>query len=367
MKLVRIIAEVPRLHLKVLSLRLPCRLLYLGNLLQRRRPVCLYEVVKQPVHVAGIACHTVFQHIFGIRPVSQQLCNLPPQVHYPPAYLYVVLRIVVRTLCVACHIHLLAQAALRRVCHERAEARIVEREYPPLLALFLCSKGGCLACRVGQTVQLFLVGYVQAVCLVLLQQVLRELQRQHACLLRKAAQPFLTLFVQQRTAADKSVIAVVKQPFLFGCQPAMVPVHGLYTLKQALVQAHVVGVLCQYGLYLLCQSVHFFVCLRAQKVEEHRGHARQKVVISLLVILRIYYRIVESGLLCVVYRLVYQFVVSPYAFHEGLFKVFHAYVSERHRVVRRAVRFQERVSALSFFFSIIAHSCMVFCQLAKLF
>ncbi len=123
--------------------------------------------------------------------------------------------------------------------------------------------------RVGQSFQIALVGNVKRERLVLLEQVLRELQRQHPGLLRKFAQPLLSLIVEQRSTAHKAVIAVVKQLLLLGSELAVVAVHGLYSFKQLFIEPHVVGVLGQYGLHLLRQSVHLVVGLRAQQIEKH--------------------------------------------------------------------------------------------------
>ena len=247
---------------------------------------------------------------------------------------------------VAGHVHLFSQLPLCSVCHERRVGGIVEREHPTLLALLLGSQCCRFAGRLGQSVQQGLVGDVQRVGLVFLQQVLRELQREHRGLLRQLAQPFLASLVEQCTGAYESLVAVVQQLFLLGSQSAVVQMHVAYPLKQPWVQPYVVGVLRQDGLHLLSQCVHLVVRLCRQQVEEHRAHAAQQVVVA-LVLLGIDDGVVERRLLRVVDGLLYLLIVAADALHEGLLVVFQADTVERHRVVRCVIRFQKRILVLT--------------------
>ena len=107
-----VIGRVPRLHHKVGSL------LALGNLaeclflLQCRGLVGRYQVVEQLVDILHLGCHAVFQHIVGIRVVTQELGYLAAQVDEALADGQVVLVILVRAHRVAGHVHLAAQVSL---------------------------------------------------------------------------------------------------------------------------------------------------------------------------------------------------------------------------------------------------------------
>ena len=118
----------------------------------------------------------MFKHIVGVCVVAQKLCQLPSEVHQAFANLQVVGVVLVRTLGVSRHVELLAQVALRRISHEGRVTGEVEREHPALLALLLSGKCCGIARRIGQSVQLFLVGDMQCKGFVFFQQVLRKLQ-----------------------------------------------------------------------------------------------------------------------------------------------------------------------------------------------
>ena len=126
---------------------------------------------------------------------------------------------------------------------------------------FFPCQGCSLAGRLRQSVQQCLVGDVQRESLLFLQQVLRELQTEHRGFLCQLAQALFACFVEQGSRAHKALVAVVEQPFLLGCQLAMVQVYLADALEQPWVQPYVVGVLCQYGLHLLRQGVHLVIGL----------------------------------------------------------------------------------------------------------
>ena len=213
------------------------------------------------------------EHIVGKSLIAQKLGYLSAQIDEALAYFKVVLAVVVRSLGIACHIQLLAQFALCAVGHERRETGIVECEEPALLVSLFGCKRSCFAGRFGQTVELLLVSNVECESLVLLKQVLRELQRQHAGFLCELAQTLLALVVKQRTAAYKSVVAVVEKHLLLGGQFAMMLIHIFNTLKQASVELHVVGVLCKNRAEFLRQLVQFVACLGAEHARENGRHA----------------------------------------------------------------------------------------------
>ena len=269
LKFVGVETEVPRLHGEVLALGLACRFADFLHLFQCRRLVCVNETVEQAIHIAAVSGHAALEHVVGIGLAAQQLRNLPAQVDESFADFNVVFRVVVRTLSVLGHIHPAAQLPLGRVGHEGRVAWEVECEHPSLLVLLLGRVRRSLNGRVGQSLKVAFIGYVERKRLVLLEQVLRKLQRQHTGFLRELAQPLLALVVEQGSTAHEAVIAVVEQLLLLGGELAVVTVYGLYALKQLFVEPHIVGVLGQYGLHLLCQSVHLVVGLRTQQIEKH--------------------------------------------------------------------------------------------------
>ena len=344
-------AEVPRLHPEVFAFHFLRLLLYVRHLFLCRRHIGVDEVIEQLVHVVCIARHTVFQHVVGVCPESQKLCDFPSQIHYTFAYFDVVLRVVMGAYLVALHIHLLPEAAPCGIGHERAVAREIQCEHPSLHSVFLGSSGSSLARRFGQSVEVLLVGDVQLERLVLLEQVLRELQREHARLFGQPAQLLLVLVVEQRSAPHESVVAVVEQPLFLGCQSPVVVVYGLDSLEEFLVEPHVVGVFRQDWLYLLRQGIHLVIRLRAEQIEEYGGDPRQQVVISVLVVVHVDYRVVKSRFIGIVYGLLYLFVVSSDAFEKRLFVVFESYLVKWHGLVWRGIRHEKRVLA-SFLFCI---------------
>ena len=273
LQLVRVETEVPWFHHEVVALGLLRLAFQRLHLLNSCRLVSVDEVVEQLVHVLGVRRHAMHEHVVGVCLVAQQLRYLAAQVYEALAYLEVVLCVVVCALGVARHVELAAQLALSGVGHERRVARIVEREEPALLLCLLSSESRRFACRFGQSVELCFVCNVQRERLVLLQQVLRELQREQTCLLREVAQALLSLVVEQRTAAHETVVAVVEQHLLLGGQLAMVLVYVLDALEETLVKLHVVGVLCEYRTHLLRQSIQLVASLGAEHAREHGRHA----------------------------------------------------------------------------------------------
>ena len=248
---------------------------------------------------------------------------------------------------VARHIELAAQLALSGVGHKGRVARVVECEEPALLTSLFCCESSRLACRLWQSVELCLVGYVQRERLVLLQQVLRELQREQTCLFREVAQALLTLVVEQRTATHEAVVAVVEQHLLLGSQLAVVLVHVLDALEETLVQLHVVGVLCEYWAHLLRQSVELIISLGAEHTREYGRHAREQVVVILAVlVVDTHDGVLKSGSFGVVHELLYLLVIAAYALKKSLLVVANLDAVERNGVVWGVIRFKKRILAL---------------------
>ena len=269
----RVESEVPRFEFEAVALGILSLAFYCLHLLNGSRLVGLNKVVEQFVYITHVRRHAMNEHIVGKCLVAQKLGYLAAQIDEALAYFKIVLAVVVRSLGVACHIQLLAQFALGAVGHERREAGIVECEEPSLLVSLFGCKGGSLAGRFRQTVELLLVSNVECESLVLLKQVVRELQRQHACLFSQLAQTLLALVVEQCTAAYESVVAVVEKHLLLGGKLAMVFVYVFDALKQASVELHVVGVLGQDRAEFLRQLVQFVACLGAEHAREYGRHA----------------------------------------------------------------------------------------------
>ena len=340
----RIETAVPRHHLESLALCALCQSLQFFLLLASRGHVCVDEVVEQFIYVACVARHAALQHIVGVGLKAKQLCHFTSKVHQPLAYLEVVLAIVVDTYRISRHVKFLAQFAASAVCHERTVTGVVESKHPSLQVTFLCRHCRRLACCLWQPVKVLLVGYVKRESLVLLQQVLRELKREHRRLLGEFAQLVFPFLVEQGTRAHKSLITVLQQLFLFWCKLAVMAMNIFHPLKQFLVKSHVVGVLGEHRLHLLSKRIHLVVCLGAEEIEEHRAHASQQTIIVFVVIL-VENGVVEGWLLRVVYYLVQLFVVAANAFHEGLFIVFKPYFIERCCLMRGVIFLEERVYA----------------------
>ena len=263
---------IPWLHLKVLPFALLGNLLDFSIFLLGRWLIGINQVVKQSVHILHLTGHAMFQHIVGIGAETQQLSHFAPQIDDTLTDLKVVLGIVVNTYRVPGHVHLLAEITLRTVGHERTIAGGIESKYPSIHFSLLSCQGCCLTSCFRQTVQLFLISDMQDERLVLFQQVLRELQREHRSLFGELTQFLLSLLIEQGTTSHKTIVAVVEQHLLLGCELTVMTMYILNAFKQFLVQSDIVGMLCQDGLYLLCQRIHLIVRLSTHQVEEHGTH-----------------------------------------------------------------------------------------------
>ena len=124
--------------------------------------------------------------------------------------------------------------------------------------------GSCCYGCIRKTVQLGLVCYMQCICFVFLEQVLRELQGEHACLLGELAQLLLAFLIEQGTAAYKTIIACIEQHLFLGIQLAVgMVVYELDAFEEFLVQGDIVGMLGKDGAHLLCQGFHLVAGLCA--------------------------------------------------------------------------------------------------------
>ena len=359
LQLVRIVSEIPWLHLEVIAFQFLGKCLHLFSLFDGCWLVGIDEVVQQFIHILRFACHAVAEHVVGVGLEAQELSQFTAQIHQLLAYFQVVLLVVVGADCVTGHVHLFAQFALGRVGHEWRIARIVECENPAFLILFL----GCMfSCSDGcfwQTFELRLVCDVKGERLVLLQQVLRELEGEHACILGELAQFLLAFLVEEGTAAYESVVAGFEQHLLFCIQfTVRMVVNKLDALEELLVQCDVVGMLGEDRAHLLCQFLHLVAGLGTHHAREYVRHSAQEVVIVFtLFCINTGDGVFERWLCRVVYNLVGCLVVAADTFHESLLIVAELNAVEWGCIVWGAVWQEERILSLLNFF--LVYGCIL--------
>ena len=265
-----------------------------------------------------------------------------------------------RALRVACHIHLLPEVALGGVGHERVVTREVEREEPPLLTVVL----GGFSCRFngrwGESFELLLVAEKKFESLVLLQQILRELQREHAGFFRELAQPGFPLVVQQGSTAHEALVAFLQKGVLLGSKLTVVLVDILVAFEETLVQGYIIRVFGEDGTHLLGQGIEVVAGLCAEHAREDIRHPVEEVVVMLA------FRgvhmddgILESGCRRVVDNLVDFLIVAAYTFHESLLVVGCPDTVERHRVVRCVIGNEKGIYMLLFLLLIFIHTNLV--------
>ena len=299
------------------------------------------------------------EHVVGIGLEAQQLSQFTAQIHQLLADFQVVLLVVVDADGVACHVHLLAQFALGRVGHEWRIARIVECENPAFLIFFLgCMFSGSDGCF-WQTFELRLVCDVKGERLVLLQQVLRELQGEHAGILGELAQFLLSFLVEEGTAAYESVVAGFEQHLLFCIQfTVRMVVNKLDALEEFLVQCDVVGMLGEDRAHLLCQFLHLVAGLCTHHARKYVRYSAQQIVIMFALICINTGNCVFEGWLCrVVDNLVRCLVVAADTFHESLLIVAELNAVEWGCIVWGAVWQEERILSLLNFF--LVYGCIL--------
>ena len=211
-----VVGKIPRLDFKTGLLHLPGFRRNSLHVSHGGRTVSIDEVVEQAIDITGRTGHTTFQCIVGIRRISQQLCQFSPQVDKTAHNFKVVERIVVRTLRVVGHIEALPQFPAVGIHHKGNITRRIKRDDPPVKPFLpgcLCS---LLTLRFGQTGQLCFVGQVKIEVLVLLQVVLRKLQRKPRQLSGEGPQPGFSGLVEQGTCAAEAFISLLQQHPLFG-------------------------------------------------------------------------------------------------------------------------------------------------------
>ena len=131
----------------------------------------------------------------------------------------------------------------------------------------------------------------------------------------------------------------------------------LDTLKEARVEAHIVGVLSKDGAEFLCQGIEVIVSLGAEHTREHVGDAVQQVVV-VRALAQVYpgKRIVKGRLGGVVDEFVYRLVVAPYALHERLLVVGGGDTVKRNGVVGSVIGLKERVGVALVLIYILIHT-----------
>ena len=180
-----------------------------------------------------------------------------------------------------------------------------------------------------------------------LAQVLRELQRQTAGLLRQLAEAVLACLIEQRATADEGLVALAQQRLLLGGEGTVVGLHLLQTLEDARIEADVVGVLGQQRTHLLRQHLHLLVALGGEEVEEHATDASEEVVVVLrMVVVVAHEGVVERGLGRVGEHLLHLLVLTAHALQHRLLHVLEGEAAEGRRVVGRAVGQEEGILVL---------------------
>ena len=248
--------EVPRLEGEVRALGFAGLVAHGVEFLDGGGLVGLDEVVEELIDVGHVGGHAVLEHIVGEGVVAEELRHLAANVDDAAADVDVVGIVVVGALGVAGHIELAPQVAVVGVDEEGGVAGVVEGEHPSVEVALL----GGLRCgidgRLGQSAELGAVGEVEGVGLVLLQQVLRELQREHRGVLGELAQLGLAVVVEQCAAAYEGVVFLVEEHLFLGGEVAVMVVDGLYAGEELRVEDDVVLVLGEDGAELLGESLH---------------------------------------------------------------------------------------------------------------
>ena len=246
------------------------------------------------------------------------------------------------------HVHLLAEFALGGVGHERRVAREVEGEDPSLFVLLLCIMGSGCDGGLWESVELILIGDMQGVSLVFLQQILRELEGEHACLLGELAQLLLAFLIEQGTAAHESVVAGVEEHLFLGIELTVwMIVNELDALEELLVQGDIVGMLGENRTQFLCQFFHLIAGFCTHHAREYIGNTTQEIVI-MLALLGIYAGngVLEGRFCRVIDNLISGLVIASDTFHESLFVITELDAVERDCIMWGAIGQEERILSL---------------------
>ena len=348
LELMRIESEIPWLHLEIIALQFLCECLHLCRLVDGGRLVGIDEIVQKLIHIFCGACHTMTEYVIGIGLEAQKLCQLSAQVDQSLTDFQVVLLVVVDADGISRHVHLLAEFALGRVGHERRVAREVEGEDPSLFVLLLCIMGCGSDGGLRESVEQSLIGDMQGVSLVFLQQILRELEGEHACLLGELAQLLLAFLIEQGTAAHESVVAGIEEHLFLGIELTVrMIVNELDALEELLVQGDIVGMLGEDWTQFLCQFFHLIAGFCTHHAREYIGNTTQEIVI-MFPFLGIYAGngILEGRLCRVIDNLVCGLVIASDTFHESLFVITELDAVERDCIMWGAIGQEERILSL---------------------
>ena len=135
----------------------------------------------------------------------------------------------------------------------------------------------------------------------------------------------------------------------------MMAMNILYTFKEFLVEADIIGMFRQDGTHLLSQSIHIIIGLCREEVEEYCADTTQQiiVVLSIFLIINIDDGIIEGRFLGIVNNLVDLLIITTDALHEGLLIVFQTDTVEWRRIVRCIIFFKKWVQSFLFTHNIL--------------
>ena len=296
------------------------------------RGVCFQQVVQESVNILTVFCHSFFQYIVCICLESQQLSNFHTLVYQLFHNFDIVPFVIVCTLCIVCHIHLLSQFTAVAVFHERHIARSLQSEYPSFLVFTFCCMFGSFHSAFRQSFQIVLVCDVQFEFVGFLQVVLREFQCKRTQFGRQLSESLLVIIVQVGAVSDKSVVCLFKQSVLFcgQLQTVFLFIHFFHLFEQNRIQTDVITVFGQFRHQFFRYGIELVVGFGTHQIEEHCSYLVQKFSRMF----QCQYCVSEVRLFRIFGNCLYLFVFHSHAFPYGRFVVRNFNSVERSGIVR---------------------------------
>ena len=328
LKLVRIESSIPWHEFKILSIHALCHLLQFLFLSNGSRLIGINKVVKQFIYICNIGCHTLYEDIISIGMITEQLSRLAANIDQSLADIYVISLIFMRTESVVCHKHFLSEVAVFCILHKRTITWEVESKHPTIEITLLCLMSCRLFLSIRETFKVILISDMEGESLLFFQQILRKLERKHTAFLCESTELSLSFLIEERTTTDETVVTLLQETLFLRCERAMIVMYSLDAFKQSLIETHVISMLCQRRLNLLCQCVHLIIRLSRKKIEENGRHFVKQSIVFILIIL-FDNRVIKCRRLRIIDDFVYMLIVTAYSFHESLFVIFELYLVER--------------------------------------